>query len=82
MKLVSHKIKGLFVIKHRILFDKRGSFRRSFCKQELKRNKIIFKVCQANISENMKKGTFRGFHFQKNNNKDKKILTCIFLINL
>ena len=25
----------------------------------------------------MKKGTFRGFHFQKTRNKDAKILTCI-----
>ena len=77
MNIVCNKIKGLFVIKPKILLDKRGSFRRSFCKQALNKNKIIFNVCQGNISENMKRGTFRGFHFQKATNKDAKILTCI-----
>jgi dTDP-4-dehydrorhamnose 3,5-epimerase len=32
---------------------------------------------QGNISENMKKGTLRGFHFQRNSTRDAKILTCI-----
>jgi dTDP-4-dehydrorhamnose 3,5-epimerase len=77
MKLISHKIRGLFIIRPRILFDKRGSFRRSFCKKILKKNKIIFNVSQGNLSENMKKGTLRGFHFQKTTNKDAKILTCV-----
>ena len=77
MKVISQKICGMFVIRPRILFDKRGSFRRSFCKKVLKKNKIIFNVCQGNISENLRKGTLRGFHFQKNTNIDAKILTCI-----
>ena len=77
MKVISHKIRGLFVIRTKILFDKRGSFRRSFCKKFLKKNKIVFNVCQGNLSENNKKGTLRGFHFQKYTNKDAKILTCI-----
>ena len=77
MKVLPHKIKGLYVIKAKIFFDKRGSFRRSFCKEVLKKNKIIFNVCQGNISENKTKGTLRGFHFQKTTGKDAKILTCI-----
>jgi dTDP-4-dehydrorhamnose 3,5-epimerase len=77
MILVSNKIRGLFLIKPKILVDKRGSFRRSFCKQVLRKNKITFNVHQGNISENMKRGTFRGFHFQKTTRKDAKILTCI-----
>lgn len=77
MKIISHKIRGLFVIRPKILFDKRGSFRRSFCKKILKKKKIIFNVCQGNISENMKIGTLRGFHYQKITNKDSKILTCV-----
>ena len=72
MKLISHKIKDLFVIKPQIFFDKRGSFRRSFCKKILKKNKILFNVCQGNLSENMKKGTLRGFHFQKKINTNEK----------
>lgn len=77
MKIVEQKIEGLFIIKPKILKDKRGNFRRSFCKKELKKAKIIFTVSQGNISENMKKGTLRGFHFQKKTKKDSKILTCV-----
>jgi dTDP-4-dehydrorhamnose 3,5-epimerase len=77
MKIVEQKIEGLFIIKSKILKDKRGNFRRSFCKKELKKAKIIFIVSQGNISENMKKGTLRGFHFQKKSKKDSKILTCV-----
>ena len=77
MKLILKKIKGLIVVKSSIFFDKRGSFRRSFCKKFFKKNKIKFNVCQGNISENMKKGTLRGFHYQKKNNKDAKLLSCI-----
>ena len=77
MKVIPQKIFGMSIIIPRILFDKRGSFRRSFCKKILKKNKIIFNVCQGNLSENMRKGTLRGFHFQKNTNKDAKILTCV-----
>jgi dTDP-4-dehydrorhamnose 3,5-epimerase len=77
MKFVNQIIEGLFLIKPRILKDKRGYFRRNFCKRELIKKKIFFNVKQGNISENMKRGTLRGFHFQKGSAKDAKILTCI-----
>ena len=77
MKLLKKNIEGLYLIKSDIFNDKRGSLRRSFCKNYFKSKKIIFDVLQGNISENRKKGTLRGFHFQKNNKKDNKILTCI-----
>ena len=47
MKIISHKIKGVFVIKPKILFDKRGSFRRSFCKQILKKKKFLLKFAKV-----------------------------------
>jgi dTDP-4-dehydrorhamnose 3,5-epimerase len=77
MKFVSQIIKGLFLIKPKILKDKRGRFRRNFCKMELKKKNISFNVKQGNLSENMRKGTLRGFHFQKKSVQDAKILTCI-----
>ena len=43
----------------------------------LKKKKITFDIKQCNVSENFKKGTLRGFHYQKNSKKDSKIITCI-----
>ena len=57
--------------------DNRGSFRRSFCKDVLKKNKIDFKIRQSNVSENKKKYTLRGFHSQKYPYSDSKIISCI-----
>ncbi len=69
------KIKGVFLIKHDLIKDNRGIFRRSFCKNILKKHK--FDVKQGNISENTRKYTLRGFHYQKLPSKESKIITCI-----
>tara|TARA_B100000787_G_scaffold166257_1_gene151201 strand:- start:3025 stop:3549 length:525 start_codon:yes stop_codon:yes gene_type:complete len=70
-----NKIKGVFLIKHDLVKDVRGVFKRSFCKRVLK--KYNFDVKQGNISENIKKLTLRGFHYQKLPSKESKIITCI-----
>ena len=49
----------------------------AFCVEELKQNKINFKVLQGNISENFKEHTLRGFHYQKPPSEESKIITCI-----
>ena len=77
MKFVKTKIKDCFVIKNNIIKDKRGSFTRSFCEKLYKKNKIRFIVKQTNISENLKKGTFRGFHYQSKSYSENKIINCI-----
>lgn len=65
MKFIKQKIKDVYIIKPEPFKDKRGLFRRHFCKEELKKFRIETSVQQANVSENPKKGTLRGFHYQK-----------------
>lgn len=77
MKYLPQKINGVFLIIPEPFSDHRGVFRRHFCEQELKENKITFKVRQSNVSENFKKGTLRGFHFQKNPYSEDKLLSCL-----
>ena len=77
MNFCYQSIKGVILIKPEVFEDNRGSFRRTFCKQELKENGIDFLVCQGNISENMHQYTMRGFHYQKNLSCESKILTPI-----
>jgi len=77
MKLKGHTITGLYTIMPDLHKDARGVFRRSFCKEELALNGINFDVKQGNISENFKKLTLRGFHYQLEPSDESKILTCV-----
>ena len=77
MKFLKQKIKGVFLIKPEPFKDKRGMFRRHFCKKKLKKFDIDTSVQQANISENPKKGTLRGFHYQKKPHQEAKTISCL-----
>lgn len=71
------KLEGVFLIEAQLYRDERGLFRRHYCESELKQNGIDFSVKQGNISENAKKLTLRGFHYQKAPSKESKIISCI-----
>ena len=71
------KIADMYLIGPEIFKDKRGYFRRNFCEKKIKEKNISFRIKQCNVSENFKKGTLRGFHFQKKSKNDSKIITCI-----
>jgi dTDP-4-dehydrorhamnose 3,5-epimerase len=77
MKFIKQKIQGLYLIKPIPHEDKRGIFHRSFCENELLNIGINFRVKQGNISENFKKHTLRGFHYQKSPSKEAKIISCV-----
>jgi dTDP-4-dehydrorhamnose 3,5-epimerase len=70
-------IADVFLIEPHSHRDERGLFRRHYCEKELKDNGIDFKVKQGNISENAKKHTIRGFHYQQAPSKESKIISCI-----
>jgi dTDP-4-dehydrorhamnose 3,5-epimerase len=77
MNFISHSIPDLKLIIPDLHQDERGIFRRSFCVEEFKKNQINFKVFQGNISENFKKHTLRGFHYQKVPSNESKIISCV-----
>jgi len=77
MKILDQFIKGVALIRPDIFKDNRGSFRRTFCARELMENGINISVSQGNISENPRKYTMRGFHYQKEPSGESKILTPI-----
>lgn len=70
-------IAGIYVIKPSIHGDNRGLFNRSLCLKELKKKDISFSVKQGNVSENYKKHTLRGFHYQEEPSQESKLLSCI-----
>lgn len=71
------KLDGVFLMEAQCHKDDRGLFRRHYCESELKNNEIEFSVKQGNVSENTKKHTIRGFHYQKPPSRESKIISCI-----
>ena len=56
--------------------DQRGYFARSFCKDEFEKHGLETTFVQGNRSFNLKKGTFRGFHFQCKPHEEIKLVSC------
>src|SRR5690554_1269228 len=69
-------LKGAFILEIKKLEDERGFFGRSWCKKEMEDHGLNGNVVQANTSLSMKKGTFRGFHFQKHPYEETKLIRC------
>lgn len=70
-------IKNAWLIKPSLYKDRRGIFRRSFCKDEFLNKGIDSEMSQGNISENPNLGTLRGFHYQIGDHQEAKTLSCI-----
>ena len=78
MKFIKQKIKDTFIIKPSPFEDSRGIFKRNYCINEFKNSPIEFKkIKQINLSQNNKKKTLRGFHYQIKPFEDKKIISCV-----
>jgi dTDP-4-dehydrorhamnose 3,5-epimerase len=77
MKVNKQSIEGVYVIEPAPFFDDRGVFRRNFCKEVFASCNVETAVAQANISENKKAFTLRGFHYQIDPNGEAKTLSCL-----
>ena len=70
-------IADAYIIEPNTFYDERGVFRRAFCSDTFRDNALDKQVSQANISENYKKHTLRGFHYQLEPHSEAKTLTCV-----
>ena len=77
MKFTEQKIAGVYLIEPEPHEDERGMLRRHFCQREFKDNNLMTDIKQTNVSENRKKHTLRGFHFQLPPHGENKIISCI-----
>lgn len=57
--------------------DKRGSFFKIYDYNIFSKKILKKKIRQVNISENLKKGTIRGLHYQVGKFSEEKIITCL-----
>ena len=57
--------------------DIRGSFARTFCQTEFAANGIPSDCVQASTSWNLRAGTLRGMHFQREPHAEGKLVRCV-----
>jgi len=77
MRFTELSLKGAYLIELAQFCDERGYFMRSFCKKEFEKYSLCTDFVQHSISDNYKKGTLRGLHYQKHPYEEIKIVSCL-----
>lgn len=77
MKFTSQALSGVYTIDLNLLSDDRGSFARTFCKNEFEKIGYVKEFVQFNQSWNIKQGTIRGMHYQIPPFQEVKLIRCI-----
>ena len=76
MKIITTKIKDLFIIEPQVFGDNRGWFFESYSKIKLAKQGLECDFVQDNHSFSAQKGTLRGLHFQLNPKAQAKLVRC------
>lgn len=69
-------LKGAWILEPQKLEDERGFFARVFCVDEFLKHGLKTNLVQCNISQNKKRGTLRGLHYQMAPHAEVKIVRC------
>lgn len=77
MKFHEQAIAGVWVIDAEPHADERGILRRHFCAAEFAAHGLCPHVSQGNISENTRRHTLRGFHYQEPPHGEAKTLSVL-----
>lgn len=76
MKFQETDLSGAYIIDIDPFEDDRGLFARTWCQKEFEAHGLNSSIVQANISQNRKRGTLRGLHWQKKPFGECKLLRC------
>jgi dTDP-4-dehydrorhamnose 3,5-epimerase len=68
---------GSYLIEIEKIEDGRGFFTRTFDKNEFIKMELDSEFVQSSISQNKKKGTIRGMHYQTKPYEENKIVRCV-----
>jgi dTDP-4-dehydrorhamnose 3,5-epimerase len=68
---------GAFVIDLEPRNDERGFFARGFCVKEFEQHGLKTGIVQANLSQNVRRGTVRGMHYQRAPHAEVKLVRCV-----
>lgn len=70
-------LSGAFEVQTDSARDGRGSFTRVFCENEFKKLELLGRVAQSSVSQNIKRHTLRGLHFQSPPHAEAKLIACV-----
>jgi dTDP-4-dehydrorhamnose 3,5-epimerase len=76
VKFVPTELEGAYVLELEPREDERGSFARTWCRDELAEHDLVNELAQCSISRNTRAGTLRGMHFQQSPHEEAKLVRC------
>ena len=76
MRFAPIPLAGAYLIYLDRRVDQRSTFARAFCAQEFAAHRLEINFVQANISTNVRAGTVRGMHFQREPHAETKLVRC------
>jgi dTDP-4-dehydrorhamnose 3,5-epimerase len=71
------EIPGVLIVESETAADERGSFTRTYCREEFAEHGIDFKPVQVSRSKNLRAGTLRGLHTQDHPRPEAKLVSCV-----
>jgi dTDP-4-dehydrorhamnose 3,5-epimerase len=76
MHITPTNLSGVFLVEPERLFDERGFFARTWCREEFAQAGLNGDWAQCNVSFNRKRGTLRGLHYQAAPHEEIKLVRC------
>lgn len=76
MRFVETALPGVVVVELEERVDERGSFARTWCRDEMSAAGLASELAQCSISRNPRAGTLRGLHFQRHPREEAKLVRC------
>ena len=76
MRFVATELRGVVVVELEEHVDERGSFARTWCREEMAAAGLAGDLAQCSISRNPRAGTLRGLHFQRAPHEEAKLVRC------
>ena len=77
MKFIETHLKDAWLVELDPRGDARGSFARSFSRDEFAERGLATDYLQANVSVSSNRGTVRGLHFQRSPHTEAKLVRCV-----
>lgn len=76
MKFIQTPFAGLVLIHLEPVEDDRGFFARTFCAETFRRQGLNPQVAQSSTAFNVRRGTLRGMHYQREPHAETKLVRC------
>jgi dTDP-4-dehydrorhamnose 3,5-epimerase len=77
MRFEALSLEGAWLVSPEPFVDARGSFARSFCRDEFRSNGLATDFPQHSLAQTRQQGTVRGLHFQRAPHTEVKLVRCV-----